>query len=96
MISYRITGTAVFLVGAVSCYVIHDNYVAYMKEIQRYTIDYQECEQHLDTAILEINRYSAVEQETIRLREKLEFANKRLKDVEDRNQELERRLVNGK
>jgi len=61
-----------------------------------YTIDYQECQQHLNYAVLEVNQHSSVEQEAIRLREQLEFANRRLKDVEDRNQELERRLVNGK
>jgi len=94
-IVYPVAVACVFIIG-VPAYRYYRYYDYYEHQTQIATLNYQECQQHLNAAVLEINKHASDEQDIIVLREKLEFADRRLKDVEDRNQELERRLVNGK
>jgi len=93
----RIIDYAGFAVlGLSTLFVINDVMEKIHDERQRDKSAIVACTEQLNSAVLEVNRHSSSEQDVIVLREKLEFADRRLKDVEDRNQELERRLVNGK
>jgi len=84
------------IVGLSTLFVINDIVEKIHDDRQRDKAALVACTEQLNSAVLEVNGHSSSEQDVIVLREKLEFADRRLKDVEDRNQELERRLVNGK